>query len=53
MLQSVKTYVYERRNGLARTAGFVGGAYLLQHYVSDRLEELKVKLDEERIARER
>ncbi|KIL66613.1 hypothetical protein M378DRAFT_74956 [Amanita muscaria Koide BX008] len=52
MIQSLKSYVYDKRKGLAKTAGFVGGAYLLQRYVSDRLAELKAKLDEERIARE-
>lgn len=52
MIRSLKSYVYDKRKGLAKTAGFVGGAYLLQRYVSDRLAELKAKLDEERIARE-
>ncbi|KAF8624723.1 hypothetical protein AX17_007054 [Amanita inopinata Kibby_2008] len=52
MLQSVKTYVYDRRKGLSQTAGFVGGIYLVRRYVNDRLEELKVKMEQERLARE-
>ncbi|KAF8334407.1 Peroxin-3-domain-containing protein [Amanita rubescens] len=52
MLQSMRTYIYERRKGLAKTAAFVGGVYLVQRYVTDRLEELKVKLDQEKLARE-
>ena len=52
MIQSMKTYVYDRSKGLAKAAGFIGGAYLAQRYVVDRLEEWKVKLDQERAARE-
>lgn len=52
MLQSMRTYIYERRKGLAKSAAFVGGVYLVQRYVTDRLEELKVKLDQEKLARE-
>ncbi|KAF8632834.1 hypothetical protein AX15_001664 [Amanita polypyramis BW_CC] len=52
MLQSIKTYVHDRSKGLSKTAGFIGGAYLVQQYVKDRLEELKVKIDEERAARD-
>ena len=48
MLQSL----YKRKNGLVKTAGFVGGVYLVQRYVTDRLEELKAKLDQEKLARE-
>ena len=44
--------IYKRRKGLAKTAGFVGGVYLLQRYVTDRLDELKAKLDQEKLARE-
>jgi peroxin-3 len=52
MLQSMRTYIYERRKGLTKTVAFVGGVYLVQRYVIDRLEELKVKLDQEKLARE-
>ncbi|PFH46414.1 hypothetical protein AMATHDRAFT_155140 [Amanita thiersii Skay4041] len=52
MLQAVRTYVYDRRKGFATTAGFVSGVYLVRQYVNERLEELKVKMEQERLARE-
>lgn len=53
MLESVKGYIYDRRNGLTTTATFVGGLYLAKHYIQDRLDEVKVKLEQERAAQER
>ncbi|KII91963.1 hypothetical protein PLICRDRAFT_173744 [Plicaturopsis crispa FD-325 SS-3] len=52
MLKSVKTYVYDRRGGLAKTTGVVAGAYLVGRYVVERLEEVKEKVMEDRIARD-
>lgn len=46
-------YVYDRRNGISKTVGFVGGMYLARGYVRERLDEAKVKMEEERVARER
>ena len=53
MLESVKGYVYERRNGLTTAVTFVGGFYLARHYIQDRLDEVKVKLEQERAAQDR
>ena len=53
MLESVKGYIYERRNGLTTAVTFVGGFYLAKHYIHDRLEEVKVKLEQERAAQDR
>ncbi|TFK31913.1 Peroxin-3-domain-containing protein [Crucibulum laeve] len=52
MLESVKTYIYDRRNGLSKTAGVVGGLYVAKRYISDRLEEVKDKMEQERSARD-
>jgi hypothetical protein len=53
MLESVKGYIYERRNGLTTTVTFVGGFYLAKHYIQDRLDEVKVNLEQERAAQDR
>ena len=53
MLESFKGYIYHRRNGLITTATLAGGVYLAKHYIQDRLEEVKVKLEQERAAQDR
>lgn len=53
MLQSIANYFYDRRRGLAKTAGIFGGTYLVGRYVSARLEEVKEKVMQERLARDR
>ena len=53
MLESFKGYIYERRNGLTTAVTFVGGFYLAKHYIQDRLDEVKVKLEQERAAQDR
>ncbi|KAF8816113.1 hypothetical protein BYT27DRAFT_7209030 [Phlegmacium glaucopus] len=52
MLESVKGYIYQRRHGITTAVTFVGGFYLAKHYIQDRLEEVKVKLEQERAARD-
>ena len=53
MLTTVKRYVAERRKGLVKAVGFVGAVYVAAQYVRDRLEEVKDKVTQERLARER
>jgi peroxin-3 len=53
MLKSVKTYLYDRRKGLSKAAGFAGGAYLVGRYISERLEEVKERVAQERLARDK
>jgi hypothetical protein len=53
MLQSMKTYVYERRRGLGKSAAVVGGVYLVGRYVTERLEEVRDKVVQDQIARDR
>lgn len=53
MLQSLTGYVYEHRRGLVKTGGIVGGLYLVGRYVADRVEEVRDKVTQERIARDK
>lgn len=53
MIHTVKNYFYDRRKGFAKTAGVIGGFYLVKRYVTDRLEEAKEKVMEEQQARDR
>ncbi|KAF9447254.1 hypothetical protein P691DRAFT_707094 [Macrolepiota fuliginosa MF-IS2] len=52
MLSSLKTYVSDRKAGIFKTAGFVGGIYITRHYINDRLAEVKTRLEQERAAKE-
>lgn len=52
MIQPVKRYLYDRRRGFAKTAGLVGGAYFVGRYVVERLEDVKEKVMQERLARD-
>ena len=53
MLESVRTYIYDRRKGLSIIAFCVGGLYIAKRYFNDRLEEVKDGMEQERSARER
>ena len=53
MLESVRGYIYEHRSGLTTAVTFVGGFYLAKHYIQDRLDEVKVKLEQERATQDR
>lgn len=53
MLTSVRTFVSDRQKGLVKAAGVVGGLYLVRQYIRDRLDEVKEKLEEERVARDK
>ncbi|KAF5350494.1 hypothetical protein D9756_008479 [Leucocoprinus leucothites] len=52
MFSSLTSYVSDRKAGIAKTAGFVGGLYIAKHYISDRLDEVKARLEQERAARD-
>lgn len=43
-------YVYERRRGLAKTAGACGGIVLLGQHVSQYLVDMRQTFMEERVA---
>jgi peroxin-3 len=53
MFSTLRNYVAERKGGIAKTAGFVGGLYIAKSYISDRLDEVKVRLEQERTAKDR
>ncbi|KZT63513.1 hypothetical protein DAEQUDRAFT_770534 [Daedalea quercina L-15889] len=52
MLKSVTNYIKERKSGLQRAAGYVGGAYLLGQYVLGRLQDVRTTVMQDRFARE-
>ncbi|GJJ14659.1 hypothetical protein Clacol_008925 [Clathrus columnatus] len=52
MFEGVRTFVYNRRRGIATTVGFVGGFYLAARYVMERLEEIREQVVQEKTARE-
>ncbi|KAG6865689.1 hypothetical protein C0991_000303 [Blastosporella zonata] len=52
MLTGAKNFFYERRKGLTKVAVIVGGAYAVRGYVQDRLEEVKERLEQDRMAKE-
>lgn len=53
MLSSVKQYVSEKRATFSKAAGVVGSVYLAGKYVSDRLEETREQLMQERSAKDK
>ncbi|KIK02522.1 hypothetical protein K443DRAFT_96706 [Laccaria amethystina LaAM-08-1] len=52
MLDFAKNYVYNHKKGLSTTAGFVGGLYLTKTYITERLEEVRHKIEQERSSRD-
>lgn len=46
-------YLYERRAGLTRVAGYVGGVYLVGRYVVEQMDEIRQKVIEDQNAREK
>lgn len=53
MLDRIRSYFYERRRGLATTAGVVGTLYMTGKYVMDRFEEMREQAMEMQRAREK
>jgi len=52
MLSGLASYLKERRSGLQRTAGYVGGAYLLGQYALGRVEDVRTTVMQDRSARD-
>ena len=53
MFNALGNYFSERRRGLSKAAGYVGGAYFIGRYVSARLEDVRNSILQERAAREK
>ena len=53
MFHAFGNYFQERRRGLTKVAGFVGGAYMVGRYVSQRLDDVRNSILLERAAREK
>ena len=52
MLDSVRTYVHDRRWRLTKAAGVAGGVYLCGRYVLDRLKDAREAVMQEKQARD-
>ncbi|KAI0767564.1 Peroxin-3 [Fomes fomentarius] len=52
MFNALGNYVHDRRRGLTKAAAYVGGAYFIGRYVSERLEDVRNSILQERGARE-
>jgi peroxin-3 len=46
-------YLYERRRGLAKTAGVLGGVYFASSYAAARLQDMREAMVEERNAKDK
>lgn len=53
MLDSVSNYLSERRKGFVRSAGVVGGLYLVGQYAAARVADMRDSVQEHRVAREK
>lgn len=53
MFHALGNYFHERRRGLTKVAGYVGGAYMIGRYVSGRLDDVRNSIIQERAAREK
>jgi hypothetical protein len=51
MLNSVSNYLYDRRAGFVRSAGVVGGLYLVGQYAAARVADMRDSVLEQRVAR--
>jgi len=53
MFESVRHNIYQRRKGLLKTVGLLGGLYLAGRYALERLEEMRELVAREKTAREK
>ncbi|KAJ7594055.1 Peroxin-3 [Mycena floridula] len=51
MFEAVKSVVCQRKGALSKVAAAVGSYYAIRHYITDRVEEVKDRLEQERVAR--
>ncbi|KAI0752605.1 Peroxin-3 [Daedaleopsis nitida] len=52
MFYALGNYFHERRRGFTKAVGYVGGAYYIGRYVSERLADVRNSILQERAARE-
>ena len=53
MLYSLGAYIYERRRGLTRIAGYAGGTYAVTRYIAEMLGEVRDGMVQDRLARDK
>ena len=53
MLDVVTNYLNERRPIVKRLASYVGGGYLVGRYMTDRLQDVRIRVLQERLARDK
>ncbi|THH26408.1 hypothetical protein EUX98_g7781 [Antrodiella citrinella] len=52
MLYSLGAYLYERRRGITKVAGYVGGTLAVSRYVAEKLGEVRDTMVQDRLARD-
>lgn len=53
MFHAVRSYITDRRQGIAKAAVVTGGLYIVKGFVRERLDDVKDRLEQERQAREK
>lgn len=53
MFDGLRRYIWDRRRGIVKIAGVVGGVYYVSKYVLERIEEMREKAARDRAAREK
>lgn len=52
MLGSIKTFIADKRPGLTKTVTVVGGLYLVKRFVTNRLDDAKERMEQDKISRD-
>ncbi|KAH9924980.1 Peroxin-3 [Epithele typhae] len=52
MFHAIGNYFHDRRGTLSKAVGYVGGAYMVGRYISERLEDVRKSILQERAAQE-
>ena len=53
MFGRIRNYFYERRQGVAKLAGFAGACYLVRDYAYGRFQDMREVLRQTQAAREK